>query len=457
MQNIAHYKNKNIVVLGVGLTGLSCVRFLQKHNITCVVNDSREKPTDLASFKTNFPEVELFTGKWHEELIQHADVLIISPGVDVNEAFIQNNMNEACELIGDVELFCQLDNTPILAVTGSNGKSTVVSLLHYLGNNIGFKTQLGGNIGVPVLDLLTTNEQKIDCLVLELSSFQLETMQSMKAMAATVLNVSDDHLDRHKTMENYSAIKQTIYTQSAVAVINRDDCATHLQNNQTKRSVSIGSDKPEVGHFGVVSLNGISYLMFGDEKLISLNQLPLAGMHNALNYQAALALGMNAGWSLSSMVESLSGFKGLSHRCERIVSQDKVQWINDSKATNVGATLAAIKGLASSLTKKQKLILIAGGEGKGANFEPLTSAFTQFVDVVYTLGKDGDKIAALAENSIKVSSIDEAVNLSSIVAKEGDMVLLSPACASIDMFNNFVERGQAFIKAVASVQGGCNE
>jgi UDP-N-acetylmuramoylalanine--D-glutamate ligase len=381
-------------------------------------------------------------------------VLIVSPGVDLNEEAIRTSIKKTCEVIGDVELYCQLSKTPILAVTGSNGKSTVVSLLHYLGNRIGYYTLLGGNIGVPVLDLLDANnkQKEIDCLVLELSSFQLETLKSMRATAGTILNVSDDHLDRHKTLDNYTAIKQAIYPQSDVAVINRDDLATQVHNDEAKKQISFGTDKPEAGHFGIGIFNDISYLMFGDEKLIALHTLPLAGMHNALNYLAVLALGLNAGWSLTSMVKELVGFKGLKHRCQRIESQDGIQWINDSKATNVGATLAAIKGLSSVVGNTQKLILIAGGEGKGANFTPLKSAIEQHVDLLYTLGRDGDKIAELVEKSIRVSSIEEAVHLASISIKQGDMVLLSPACASLDMFKNFVERGQAFVQAVQSVQ-----
>ncbi|WP_077339469.1 UDP-N-acetylmuramoyl-L-alanine--D-glutamate ligase [Pseudocolwellia agarivorans] len=454
MQKLAHFKNKNIVVLGAGLTGLSCVRFLQNNNIPCAVNDSRENPIDLSLFKTDFPNTELYTGSWNANLIRHAEVLLVSPGVDLNDAAIRDNISNTCEVIGDVELYCQLSNTPIIAVTGSNGKSTVVSLLHYLGNQLGYKTQLGGNIGVPVLDIIN---EEIDYLVLELSSFQLETLRSMKAKAASILNISDDHLDRHKTIENYTAIKHAIYPQSSVAVINRDDSATHTANDVVSKQVSFGSDQPKLENFGITAFNEQSYLMYGDEKLIALNELPLAGMHNALNYLAALALGMNAGWSLSLMVSHLAGFKGLPHRCQRVESQDDVHWINDSKATNVGATIAAIKGLSYLAKAGQKLILIAGGDGKGADFSPLKSVIDKHVDLLYTLGKDGDKIAELvkhsATNSIHVSSIDEAVHLAHIVVKSGDIVLLSPACASIDMFKNFAERGQVFTQAVYSVQG----
>lgn len=452
MQILAQLKNKKIVVLGAGLTGLSCVRFLLKNNIACSVNDSRKNPIDVDIFNANFSNVELFTGEWNAELINRAEVLLVSPGIDLNEDGIRDNITPNCEVIGDVELYCQLSRTPILAVTGSNGKSTVVSLLEYLGNQLGYKTQLGGNIGVPVLDTLNDN---IDCLVLELSSFQLETLRSMKADAATILNVSDDHLDRHKTIENYTAIKQGIYPQSKVAVVNRDDSATHVSINKISNQVSFGSDKPEAGHFGIESINNVSYLMYGAEQLIALNELPLAGIHNALNYLAALALGSNAGWSLPLMVKNLVGFKGLPHRCQRVDSQDGVNWINDSKATNVGATLAAITGLSRLTSKDQQLVLIAGGDGKGADFTPLKAAIENNVSVLYTLGKDGDKIADLSANSIQISSIEEAVHLASMIVKKGDIVLLSPACASIDMFNNFAERGQAFAQAVHSVQGAC--
>lgn len=373
---------------------------------------------------------------------------------------IRVNIASNCEVIGDIELYCQLTNTPTLAVTGSNGKSTVVSLLEYLGNQLGYKIQLGGNIGVPVLDTIDKSiedgmAKSIDYLVLELSSFQLETLRSMKADAASVLNVSDDHLDCHKTIENYTAIKQEIYLQSKVAVVNRDDSATHISIDKVRNQVSFGSDKPEKGHFGIELIHNAPYLMYGSEQLIALSLLPLAGMHNALNYLAALALGINADWSLPLMVKHLVGFKGLPHRCQRIDSQDYVHWINDSKATNVGATLAAIKGFSRLITKEQQLILIAGGDGKGADFEPLRIVMEQNVSLLYTLGKDGEEIADLSPNSIQVSSIEEAVQLASIVAKKGDTVLLSPACASIDMFKNFAERGQAFVQAVHSVQVVC--
>lgn len=451
--NLAQLKDKKIVVLGAGLTGLSCVRFLHAHAIYCSVIDSRPNVIEVAEFEQSYPKCKLVLGIWDQKIISGADLLIVSPGIDMSKPEISSCITKQCLVIGDIELYCQLSETPILAVTGSNGKSTVVSLLHYLGNALGFNVQLGGNIGKPVLENI---EQKIDCLVLELSSFQLETLKSMKAIAGTVLNVSDDHLDRHKTFENYRAIKQRIYEQCQVAIINRDDQATQVIKSHNN-IISFGSDAPMDGDFGLEMFNGVTHLMFGKIKLIEANKLPIAGMHNALNCLAALALGHSAGWPVDEMAGLLSGFRGLAHRCQRVPSDDDIVWINDSKATNVGATLAAIKGLSETISKGSRLILIAGGDGKGADFTPLSSVITQHIEHLFTLGKDGNKIAKLSDKSITVSTLEDAVLAAKKLARSGDTVLLSPACASIDMFKNFEERGQTFINAVQCGVGGCND
>jgi len=464
---LAELKNKRIVVLGAGLTGLSCVRFLHAHGLSFTVNDSRAMPfftmDHQSDFLSNYPNVNLVTGSWHKELISAADVIIASPGIDLDATGINDFIRTDCQLMGDVELFCQINNQRInpislLAVTGSNGKSTVVSLLAYLAKVLGVHAGLGGNIGQPVLDSLTLEQaesmqaaNQVDLLILELSSFQLETLTSMQAIATSVLNVSDDHLDRHKTLSNYQNIKQGIYRQSKVAVINRDDQAT-LSPVAKQKIISFGSDPAEEGHFGLDVVNNKKQLMFGNQALISLEKLPLAGIHNALNYLSALALGYCAGWSLTAMVENLTGFSGLEHRCQRISSNDNIQWINDSKATNVGATLAAISGLSSTIAVNAKLILIAGGEGKGADFLPLKKLLNESVTDVITFGKDGDDIASLVANAYKVDSLSSAVQTAQKLAKAGDMVLLSPACASIDMFKNFTERGEQFIACIEQLQ-----
>jgi len=491
MTLLTAFKHKQILVLGAGLTGMSCARFLAAQGLCFAVNDSRLNPFtkgyNQQTFKDEFPQVSLSLGKWHAELIAQAEVILISPGIDSSIAEIAAFVNADCQVLGDVELFCQVNNQrrhpmDMLAVTGSNGKSTVVSLLDYLAKKLGVNAQLGGNIGQPVLDLFTQSHSNAanalpELVILELSSFQLETLKSMQAIATTVLNVSDDHLDRHQTMANYQAIKQSIYQQGKLAITNRDDVATavpyceqeaeqkaeqEVEPKVIEKQVSFGSDAPAQGQFGVRfasehkleskdKQNNKAYLAFGDKNLIALDELPLAGMHNALNYLAVLALGYSAGWSLTAMVENLAGFSGLAHRCQRISTPDGITWINDSKATNVGATLAAINGLAKTLSEQQNLIVIAGGESKGADFSPLAEPLAQQVSQVITLGQDGDKIAQLTSDTGKsqqVSDLHAAVVLAQVNAKAGDIVLLSPACASFDMFKSFAERGEQFMAVV---------
>jgi len=476
MTLLTDIKHKQILVLGAGITGMSCARYLSAQGLCFAVNDSRANPFAAnyseKLFEENFPTASLHLGHWHSELIHNADIILISPGIDSGIAEIAQHIKPVCHVMGDVELFCQLNNQggfgehnkpiDILAVTGSNGKSTVVSLLSYLAEKIGVNAQLGGNIGQPVLDIFTeqkgsTNKSLPELLILELSSFQLETLTSMQAIATSVLNVSDDHLDRHHSMAKYQAIKQSIYQQGKLAVTNRDDVAT-VTPNLSQTVLSFGSDKPKENEFGIAMIEDCAHLAFGKQILIAVDELPLAGMHNALNYLAVLALGYCAGWSLTVMVDNLAGFTGLSHRCQRVPSNDGITWINDSKATNVGATIAAINGLAQTLTSankiKKNLILIAGGDGKGADFTPIVQPLAEHVYQLITLGKDGDKIAQLAEGvtcTKKVTSLVEAVQVAKANAKAGDIVLLSPACASLDMFKNFADRGEQFMAAVAQM------
>lgn len=466
MNWITAFKDKKIVVLGAGMTGLSCLRFLHAQGLSFAVNDSRAMPfaneERFAQYQKDYPQVNFVLGLWQQELLASADVIIASPGIDLDKEGISGFISPKCEVIGDVELFCQLNNQSnkpmsMLAVTGSNGKSTVVSLLAFIAKELGIAAELAGNIGEPILDLLlkTDNSKPVDMVIAELSSFQLETLKSMNAIATSVLNLSDDHLDRHKTLANYQSIKQSIYPQGKVAVINRQDKATiTLVENQ--EVISFGIDKPEYGHFGLNTIGDSTWLMFGEQALIALENLPLAGLHNALNYMAALALGHCAGWPIPEMVVKMSGFNGLEHRCQRIPSNDKIQWINDSKATNVGATLAAIAGLSPTLNENNKLILIAGGDGKGADFTPLKPLLSNEVSHLITLGKDGNEIARLTKDSIKVSTLLDAVIQAKKLAKSGDMVLLSPACASIDMFKNYMVRGETFVEAISAQEVLCH-
>jgi len=451
---IAQLKNKRILVLGAGLTGRSCVEFLTQHQISCQVNDSRVDVVDRKAFNQAFPHCDLVLGRWNKALIAEADVILVSPGIDLNAEQLVDVINQDCEVYGDVELFCRLTDKPIIAVTGSNGKSTVVSMLAHLGRELGFNIGLGGNIGTPVLQQLSND---VDFYVLELSSFQLETVSSMKPIAATVLNVSDDHLDRHHTLQNYSDIKQKIYHHALTNVVNRDDKFSYSTisdkvDSDSAQVVSFGGNSTSGNHFGLLETTGGYFLAIGDKPLISLNQLPLAGMHNALNYLAVIALGYAAGWPIENMVKHLASFKGLPHRCEVIETQDDIRWINDSKATNVGSAIAAIEGLATTLKSNAQLLLIAGGDGKGADFSPLAQAINAHVSHVFTLGKDGSKIASLVTHRTEVSDLSSAVSQAKQIASAGDVVLLSPACASIDMYKNFAERGQQFAEAVIAIQ-----
>ncbi|TMM47991.1 UDP-N-acetylmuramoyl-L-alanine--D-glutamate ligase [Colwellia ponticola] len=469
MTGLTAFTDKNIVVLGAGMTGLSCVRFLHGQGLSLAVNDSRAMPFTSAAeqqqYQKDYSNAVFVFGQWQQDLIARADIIIASPGIDLAAEGLATVISQSCLVIGDIELFCLVNNSSpkpmkMLAVTGSNGKSTVVSMLAYLADALGVNAALAGNIGEPILDLLAQNNTSIsqanltpELVIVELSSFQLETLTSMQAIAASVLNLSDDHLDRHKTLANYQAIKQGIYPQANIAVISREDKATNTLVAGQK-VISFGLTTPAPGHFGLAVIGNKQTLMFGEQALIALDELPLAGMHNALNYMATLALGYSAGWPLSAMSESLAGFTGLAHRCQRVASHDEIQWINDSKATNVGATLAALKGLAPTLNNNKnsnkKLILIAGGEGKGADFSPLKIMLNNEVSQLITLGKDGAQLANLVSNAIEVDSLVAAVAQAKAIAQPGDMVLLSPACASIDMFKNYMVRGEEFIAAVTS-------
>lgn len=456
MTTLSDLKSKKIVILGAGLTGISCARFFHRHNIAFSINDSRENFFSRMAGEESLIGKACIDGQWDAELIASAEMLVVSPGLDLNANPLSTLINSNTEVIGDVELYCQLTSTPTIAVTGSNGKSTVVSLLEHVGKSLGKKVALGGNIGEPVLDLLNDisnegpidNSSKLDMLILELSSFQLETLKSMKADAATVLNVSDDHLDRHKTIENYAAIKQRIYAQSKATVINRQDVLTKAPGCGQKQATSFGSDEPSTDEFGLTKESGKTYLACGNKPLIAVDELPLAGQHNAMNYLAVLALGRQVNWPIKEMVDSLPGFTGLAHRCERIASEDNVHWINDSKATNVGATIAAIEGLAPMLKPESQLIMIMGGEGKGADFSPLKEAFSKHVAKVIAIGRSGRDLVSLSANGVFVESLQKAVVEAQSIAKPGDTVLLSPACASIDMFANYIARGDAFVAAI---------
>ncbi|WP_394172671.1 UDP-N-acetylmuramoyl-L-alanine--D-glutamate ligase [Thalassotalea litorea] len=435
---------KRVTVLGLGATGMSCARFLDRHQIPFTVIDSRACVAGVAQTNALKHCLGVHLGGWEQEVIANSEVIIASPGVDIQQAAIRDVVNANTHVIGDVELFVRVNDKPLVALTGSNGKSTVVSLIAHLAETCGVNSLLAGNIGQPVLDII---DDDANLIILELSSFQLETMSTMDAEVGGILNICDDHLDRHKTLDNYQAIKQRIYGMSKSHVFNRQDSLT-LPPHSGDKSVSFGVDKPQKGQFGLIKTNK-TYLAFEDNALIAVDALPLSGEHNYLNCLAALAYGYLLQWPMATMVKGLLTFQGLAHRCQVVASEDGVIWINDSKATNVGATLAAIEGLAG---KANKLILIAGGDGKGADFSPLQSALNHNVDTLIALGKDKDEFAKLRPDALLVDTMQQAVAIAKQRVTSGDMVLLSPACASIDMYANYMARGDDFRACVEELQ-----
>jgi UDP-N-acetylmuramoylalanine--D-glutamate ligase len=426
--------NKSIVVVGMGLTGLSCVRFLLTKGAKVIAMDSRNELTLSL-------DVPLFLGEFDTGRLTQADLIVLSPGVDLYTPAIQQAVASGVHVIGDIELFAQFNTCPVIAITGSNGKSTVTHLVADMCKAAGKKVLMGGNIGVPALDLL---KQSADVIVLELSSFQLETTYSLMPLVATVLNITEDHLDRHGELSTYQQIKLSVYKNSQFIVCNRDDKLSCPVNS--KATISYGLSQSSEG-FSWDS-NKACILLGGKTFLDSKNCL-LVGAHNMLNIQAAAALAKVFGIDDHSIRQGAQQFGGLPHRCQTVSMFDNVRWVNDSKATNVGATLAAINGLVSII--KGKLILIAGGEGKGADFSVMAECLTQSVGLLITLGKDGDKIACLHPNNIKVQTIQEAVLVAAKHSQAGDTVMLSPACASLDMFVNYQQRGDCFAQAVQAL------
>ncbi|MFT4994068.1 MAG: UDP-N-acetylmuramoylalanine--D-glutamate ligase [Paraglaciecola sp.] len=423
--------DKNVVVVGLGLTGLSCVRFLAAKGAKVSAMDSR-KELSIAI------DVPLYLGEFDPLVLCKADLLVLSPGIDLAHPVIQIALNAGVRVIGDIELFACFNHTPLIVITGSNGKSTVTSIVAEMFQAAGKKVFLGGNIGIPALDIL---DQEADMIVLELSSFQLETTFSLKPLVATLLNLSDDHLDRHGDSETYGKIKQKIYQGARYKVCNRDQASTYPRNDQA--DLMFGLSACEQGFSWSEQDKSI---LFDGHCFIQSKDCLLVGAHNMLNIQAAAAVSLLAGLSLDAIKQGAMSFGGLAHRCQTVSMYNNVRWINDSKATNVGATVAAIQGLRG--TCQGKLILIAGGEGKGADFSSLRDILNSSVDVLITLGKDGDQIAQLKAGSLLVASLEQAVQEAAKLASAQDTVLLSPACASVDMFVNYQQRGDCFSKAV---------
>jgi len=438
------------VIIGLGLTGLSCARYLAEKNQPFAINDTRSHPPLLAEFQREFPDVPISLGQLDKDLLDKASRLIMSPGVALQQPAIVQQMRRGVPVIGDIELFVQETKVPIIAITGTNAKSTVTSLVGAMAATAGVRVQVGGNLGPPAMDLLRHPETEL--FVLELSSFQLETVHSLAPRVATVLNVTPDHMDRYATLQEYMQAKQHVYTNCETAICNRDDPLTECGDRFKKQKIHFTLNVPRANEFGLVEKNADYYLAYEDEILLPVRELPIVGRHYQANALAALALGQGFGLAMAPMLETLRTFKGLPHRCQLVRFCHGIYWYNDSKGTNVGATLAAIEGLGHGM--QGKLILIAGGIGKNADFTPLVSPIANYARAVVLIGEAATLLAKTLGDRVAVHfahSMEEAVVTAARIAQQGDSVLLSPACASLDMFKNFEHRGQVFAEIVLNL------
>ncbi|WP_133130398.1 UDP-N-acetylmuramoyl-L-alanine--D-glutamate ligase [Legionella yabuuchiae] len=439
------------LVVGLGQTGLSIARYLQRRHVPFAVFDTRKSPTGAAEFKMGFPGVDLYLGELPDSMYQRLNGIICSPGVPLDAPFLQRARAQGIPIFGDIDCLAREIKEPVVAITGTNGKSTVTTLVGEMTKASGLTVAVAGNIGLPVLDILDVGVQ-YDLWVLELSSFQLDLTHSLAPLAATILNITLDHLDRHHTFQAYINSKQRIYNQSQVVVFNRDDKNTDLQapDNLALQSVSFGSDAPDNDlNWGIIREGDKIYLAKGQKRLMSADQMRIRGAHNWLNALAACALADAAGVAQKYMIEVLERFAGLPHRSQWVRTLDEVDWINDSKATNVGATISAILGIGGSM--RGKIVLIAGGQGKGADFSDLEHPLKEYVRAVVLIGQDADQIEEIIPESVDVvraGTMEDAVKKARRHAKPGDVVLLSPACASFDMFRDFNHRGDDFMALV---------
>ena len=433
-------RRAKVLVVGLGVTGLSVAKYLSRLGFNFAVVDSRDNPPSLKEFTEQMPDVPIFTGKFNEEAFQVASHLVISPGVALTEPAIAQAVANGSVILGDIDLFACSTNAPIVAITGSNGKSTVTTMLGEMAKISGKLVGVGGNLGTAALDLLET---PADLFVLELSSFQLERTTALNAAAATVLNISADHLDRHKDVEEYAGAKQRIFDGNGVMVINADDPRVNAMRRKGRRTYAYSIK--EAADFTLANIEGVECLVYGGRKLMELSELRLEGRHNAANALAALALGIAVGLDPDAMCDALRRFRGLPHRMQRVGKIKDVTWINDSKATNIGACVAALQGC------DRKVILLAGGDAKGADMSELRPAVQEKVKSVVLMGRDADLIDQALAGCVptyRAQDMQEAVRIAASLAEPGDAVLLSPACASLDQYKNYQERGEKFAKAV---------
>ena len=441
--------DKRRLIVGLGVTGKSCMRHFMRLGLSFSVLDTREQPPGIQALLQEFPNVDIRFGSGHDEWVDDANEIYLSPGIAKDDLLFATALSRGAVLTGDIDLFAQHATAPVIAISGSNAKSTVTTLVGEMAKCANISAGVGGNLGEPALNLLSP---KHDAYVLELSSFQLERCADLQPEVACLLNVSADHMDRHQTMMAYHQAKQRVYRGAKHIVFNRHDSLTAPLKTVDVSVKSFGLDVPDLGQYGVKNIAGERHLVKGFEPLMPVSDIPLVGDHHLLNTLAALAIGDAAGFSLAAMQTAIKQFNGLPHRCEFIADINGVRYINDSKATNVGATVAALKGLSSSVAGD--IILIAGGQTKGADFSALMTALKPLQCKLILLGEGANTLASLAADQhevLRVDSLEQAVSVAESNSQNGDMVLLSPACASFDMFSGFEQRGDIFKAAVAAL------
>jgi len=437
------------IVVGLGKSGMSLVRFLANRGVAFAVADTREQPPELETLRRDYPQVEVRCGELDVEFLCRADELYVSPGLALATPALQQAAARGVKLSGDIELFARNAKAPIIAISGSNAKSTVTTLVGEMAAAAGKRVAVGGNLGTPALDLLSDD---VELYVMELSSFQLETTDQLNAEVATVLNVSEDHMDRYSGLPAYHLAKHRIFRGARQVVVNRQDALSRPLLAENQPVWTFGLNTPDFKAFGLREENGEKYLAFEFHNLMPVRELKIRGSHNQSNALAALALGHAGGLPMDAMLSSLRTFAGLAHRCQWLRERDGVNWYDDSKATNVGAALAAIEGLGADIDGK--LVLVAGGDGKGADFSALRAPVAAHCRAVVLLGRDAERLAEALGDSVplvRVKTLEEAVQQCAELAQPGDAVLLSPACASLDMFKNFEERGRLFAQAVGGL------
>jgi UDP-N-acetylmuramoylalanine--D-glutamate ligase len=441
MSGVSHSAPRTVVV-GLGRTGMSVVRYLRARGSAVAVTDTRSAPPALPELRALAPEITVSAGSLDQRLLEGAEAIVVSPGIAARGGFFDAARARGVPVFGDIELFARAAQAPVVGITGTNGKSTVTTLVASMAERAGRRTRVGGNLGEPALELL---DPGAELYVLELSSYQLDTTESLTLVAATVLNVSADHLDRYGAIKEYAASKARIFRRCGTAVLNADDPQVASMGQLAGKRLRFSLAEASGAEYHLLREGGKEWLACEGERVLALDELKLAGRHNAANALAALALGDALKLARAPMLAALREFPGLPHRSEWVAEVAGVRYVDDSKGTNVGATLAALSGFPGPL------LLIAGGEGKGQDFRPLAAALRGKVRRALLIGRDARALGEALGGSTTVeycATLEAAVAQAAHYAHAGDTVLLSPACASLDMFRDYAHRGEVYAAAV---------